>query len=135
MPNNHNNKPSQGAVMLSKQVKQRRNINYNKRILSASKKLRANLAASIEMPSFRTLLAGRRLTNIRKHIERFVDTPVQQELLSSKHLVLEDSDQAYGLDLQARMMAAEDRRRARAGGMVVMGGKMFHVSPVLKGNG
>lgn len=101
--------------MLSKQVKQRRNINFNRRQLRSFKGLRTRLAASMEMPSFRALLAGRRLN--ARAIYRQLDTPVIQSVLSSKHvLILDDQDvvaeKTWCLGLQQRMIDSESRRRS-----------------------
>ncbi len=74
--------------MLSKQVKARRNVNCNKRYLSAVKELRVLMKDVLARPNGYTLLAGRRLYGRRDDLLGRVIGRPSQVLLSSKHLVL-----------------------------------------------
>lgn len=94
--------------MLSKQVKARRTLNFNRRQINAVKEMRPRLKASLNNPLTQNFLSSRRLKNILRLIRLTSNTPALQAQLSSKHIV--------------------------SGGQVTMGGKRFYVSPTLKGS-
>lgn len=95
--------------MLSKQVKARRTLNYNRRKIAALKEMRPRLKASLNTPMTQKFLSSRRLKNVSRLIRSMVDTPNLQEQLSSKHLLAATPAQAR--DLATRL--ANARRQAR----------------------